>query len=493
MSVKLVSAVGVGTVAAGVAKAHADHILISGHDGGTGASPLTSIKHAGLPWELGVAETHQTLVLNDLRSRVRLETDGGFRTGRDVVIAACLGAEEYGFSTMPLIAVGCIMMRKCHLNTCPVGVCTQDPVLRKKFTGQPEHVINYLFLVAEEVRRYMAQLGVRTVEELIGRTDLLETDDAIRHWKADGLDLAPILAPATKPNPDTRVYKCVEQDHGLDDVLDIKLIEQAQPALREQQRVEIEHRIENLDRAVGTMLSFNVSKRFGDAGLPEDTINVDLKGSAGQSLGAWLASGITMRLEGDANDYVGKGLSGGKLIVYPPAHGHADFKAEENILIGNVALYGATKGEAYFRGLAAERFCVRNSGAHAVVEGCGDHGCEYMTGGRAVILGKTGRNFAAGMSGGIAYVWDPRRELLQHCNLGMVELERVEDVDVPELVRMIRQHAEYTGSPVARRLLGDWDRAQRQFVKVMPIEYRRVLRQQKLSAAEQRMPEVGHG
>ncbi|MFW6059931.1 MAG: glutamate synthase-related protein [Phycisphaeraceae bacterium] len=491
VSVKLVSAVGVGTVAAGVAKAHADHILISGHDGGTGASPLTSIKHAGLPWELGVAETHQTLVLNDLRSRVRLETDGGFRTGRDVIVAACLGAEEYGFSTTPLIAVGCIMMRKCHLNTCPVGVCTQDPVLRKKFTGQPEHVMNYLFLVAEEVRHYMAQLGVRTIDELIGRTDLLEIDDAVRHWKADGLDLRPILAPANKPRPDVQVHKCVEQEHGLAEALDNELIEAAKPALNDSQPVHIQRPVENIHRAVGTMLSYHVSKRFGDEGLPEDTIRVDLQGSAGQSLGAWLAGGITMRLEGDANDYVGKGLSGGKLIVYPPKG--ATFKAEDNVIVGNVALYGATKGEAYFRGAVAERFCVRNSGAHAVVEGCGDHGCEYMTGGRAVILGRTGRNFAAGMSGGIAYVWDPEGVFMQHCNLGMVELEAVEDADAGELTALIRNHADHTDSPVAQRILAEWDRRQREFVKVMPIDYRRVLRRQKVIAVEQKMPEIGHG
>ena len=492
ISVKLVSAVGVGTVAAGVSKAHADHILISGYDGGTGASPLTSIKHAGLPWELGLAETHQTLVLNDLRSRVRLETDGGMRTGRDMIIAACLGAEEFGFSTAPLIAVGCIMMRKCHLNTCPVGVCTQDPVLRRKFTGQPEHVVNYLFLVAEEARKLMAQLGVRTVDELVGRVDLLEPDAAIKHWKADGLDLTPILAPARKPHENVATRKTIAQDHGIAQVIDNTLVEQAKDAIAGKGKVQLDHPIKNTDRAVATMLSHHVSRQWGDEGLPEDTIELNFKGSAGQSLGAWLAPGVTVRLEGDANDYVGKGLSGGKVIVYPPRS--ATFPAEENILIGNVALYGATKGEAYFRGIAAERFAVRNSGAHAVVEGIGDHGCEYMTGGRVVVLGKTGRNFAAGMSGGIAYVWDPDGNFLQYCNLGMVDLEKLEEQqDIDEVRRLIERHAEYTGSTVAKRALADWDRTVAQFVKVMPIDYRRVLQQRRKKALEKDMPEVGHG
>ncbi len=381
VSVKLVAEVGVGTVAAGVSKAKADHILVSGADGGTGASPLTSIKHAGLPWELGIAETHQTLVLNDLRSRVRLEADGGFKTGRDVVIAALLGAEEYGFSTAPLISVGCIMMRKCHLNTCPVGVCTQDPELRKKFTGTPEHVINFLFLVAEEARKYMAQLGVRTIDELVGRTELLQTRAAVEHWKSAGLDLSSILAPATKPYPHAEVRKTQPQDHGLEEHFDQQLIVDAAPALERGEHVRIDRPVTNLDRTVGTMLSHHVSKHHGGDGLPHDTIEVNLRGSAGQSLGAWLAKGVTLKVTGDANDYVGKGLSGGKLVVTPPDS--VSFKPEENIVIGNVALYGATSGEAYFRGVAAERFCVRNSGAHAVVEGVGDHGCEYMTGGRA--------------------------------------------------------------------------------------------------------------
>jgi len=490
VSVKLVSEVGVGTVAAGVAKAHADHILISGHDGGTGASPLTSIKYAGLPWELGLAETHQTLVLNDLRSRVRVETDGGLRTGRDVAVAACLGAEEFGFATAPLVVIGCIMMRKCHLNTCPVGICTQDPELRRKFTGTPEHVVNYLFMIAEEMRSYMAQLGVKRVDDLIGRVDLLQTDDAIRHWKADGVDLTPILTPARKPYPEAGVRRLKTQDHGIDNVLDRQLIEHAQPALQNREPVEIRTTIRNTDRAVGTMLSHEVSKLHGEGGLPDDTIRIHLTGNAGQSLGAFLARGVMVRLEGDANDYVGKGLSGGKVIVTPPPA--AAFKAEENVIIGNVALYGATGGQAYFRGLAAERFGVRNSGAWAVVEGVGDHGCEYMTGGRVVVLGPTGRNFAAGMSGGIAYVWDPNRDFLTRCNLGLVDLGKLEeDADAEECRRMIEAHLDHTGSPVAEHILADWDATSGQFVKVMPIDYRRVLRARAAGLATS--PELEHG
>ncbi|MEX2544330.1 MAG: glutamate synthase large subunit, partial [Phycisphaeraceae bacterium] len=492
VSVKLVSAVGVGTVAAGVAKAHADHILISGHDGGTGASPLTSIKHAGLPWELGLAETHQTLVLNDLRSRVAVETDGGLRTGRDVIIAACLGAEQYGFATTPLIATGCIMMRKCHLNTCPVGVCTQDPVLRKKFTGQPEHVVNYLFLVAEEARQHMARMGVRTFNELIGRTELLEVNDALRHWKSDGLDLAPVLAPARKPHPDTGVRKLIAQDHGLEQVLDNLIIERARAAIEDQQPVTLSLPVRNTDRTLGTTLSYHISCRYGAEGLPDDTIRIDLHGSAGQSLGAWLAKGVTIRLEGDANDYVGKGLSGGRLIVYPPAA--ATYEAHKNVIAGNVCLYGATSGEAYIRGIVAERFCVRNSGAVAVVEGVGDHGCEYMTGGRVVVLGRTGRNFAAGMSGGIAYVWDAEGEFLQNCNLGMVDVEKVESTeDVDEVRELVGRHVEHTGSTAGQHVLDNWAEVREQFVKVMPIDYRHVLEQQRREARRFSMPDVGHG
>ncbi len=489
ISVKLVSEVGVGTIASGVSKAHADHILISGYDGGTGASPLTSIKHAGLPWELGLAETHQTLVMNDLRSRVRIETDGGLKTGRDLVIAACLGAEEYGYATVPLVALGCIMMRKCHLNTCPVGICTQDEVLRKKFSGQPEHVINFFFMVAEEARRYMAQLGVKSIDDLIGRVDLLEPREALDHWKADGLDLSPILAPARKPREGVGVRKLIAQDHGIANVMDVRLIEHATPALEQGEKVRVELPITNLDRTVGTMLSHNVSKKCGENGLPDDTIELKFHGSAGQSLGAWLAKGVTIRLEGDANDYVGKGLSGGKIIIYPPRV--STFKAHDNIIIGNVALYGATGGEAFFRGVAAERFGVRNSGANTVIEGVGDHGCEYMTGGRVVILGKTGRNFAAGMSGGIAYVWDKEGEFLQNCNLGMVDLEGLSDEqDIAEVKRLIGLHRDHTGSSVAERVLTEWDRVVPQFVKVMPVDYRRVLNQRKAQQQEAVPPGV---
>lgn len=474
ISVKLVSEVGVGTIAAGVSKAHAEHIVIAGDVGGTGASPLTSIKHAGLPWELGLAETHQTLVMNDLRSRVVLQTDGGLKTGRDVVIAALLGAEEYGFATAPLITLGCIMMRKCHLNTCPVGIATQDPELRKKFAGQPEHVVNYLFMVAEEARQIMAQLGFRTVDEMIGRVDCLEPKDAIQHWKADGLDLTPVLYPAAKPHDKVEVRCTIGQDHGLERALDHRLVELAQPALDGKEFVRIDLPVFNINRTVGTILSHNVVKKWGEPGLPEGVIHIKLTGSAGQSFGAWLAKGITLELEGDANDYVGKGLSGGRIVIYPPVQ--SGFVAEDNILVGNVVLYGATSGQAFFRGQAAERFCVRNSGAWAVVEGCGDHGCEYMTGGRAVILGPTGRNFAAGMSGGVAYVWDSTGDFNLRCNLGIVALEKVDTPDaVAELREIIELHHKYTGSTVAERILNDWPRSLEQFVKVMPIDYKRVL------------------
>jgi glutamate synthase (NADPH/NADH) large chain len=477
ISVKLVSEVGVGTIAAGVAKGHADNILIAGASGGTGASPLTSIKHAGLPWELGIAETHQTLVMNDLRSRVRLQTDGQLKTGRDVAIACLLGAEEFGFATAPLITLGCIMMRKCHLNTCPVGIATQDPDLRKKFHGKPEHVVNYLFMVAEECRAIMAELGFRTINEMVGRCDLLETDNAVDHWKAQGIDLTSVLTPAQKPHENVDVYCTIQQKHALEEVLDNELIKKAWAGITEGKRCEFDMHIENIDRAFGTMLSHHLSKNHGAEGLPDDTIIIHTKGSAGQSLGAWLAHGITIDLEGDANDYVGKGLSGGRIVVRPPAT--ATFKAEENILIGNVGLYGAIHGEAYFRGVAAERFCVRNSGAQAVIEGVGDHACEYMTGGRTVVLGSTGRNFAAGMSGGVAYVWDPRKELLANCNLDTVELEPVEDeTDIAELKELIEKHQNYTGSEVAGRILDGWDATLGQFLKVMPIDYKRALQEQ---------------
>ncbi len=479
VSVKLVSEIGVGTIAAGVAKGYADHILISGDGGGTGASPLTSIKHAGLPWELGIAETHQTLVLNDLRSRVVLQTDGGLKTGRDVVIAAILGAEEMGFSTAPLIALGCIMMRKCHLNTCPVGIATQDPELRKKFKGKPEHVVNYLFMVAEEAREIMAELGFRTINDLIGRVDCLETDAAIKHWKTDGLDLTKLLTPIELPHADVGVYWTRKQDHGLEHSLDMtKLLDLAQPALNRGEKVYEELPIVNTNRTVGTILSHNLAKKYGADGLPDDTIHFKLTGSAGQSFGAFLARGITLELVGDANDYVGKGLSGGRLVIYPPKE--SSFVPEENIIVGNVVLYGATGGQAFFRGRAAERFCVRNSGAETVIEGVGDHGCEYMTGGRVVILGRTGRNFAAGMSGGVAYIWDPEDEFLANCNLGMVELEKVEaDEDVEELRTLISLHHEHTESPVAADVLDRWDETLPQFVKVMPTDYKRVLMERK--------------
>jgi glutamate synthase (NADPH) large chain len=474
ISVKLVAEMGVGTIAAGVTKAKADHIVIAGHDGGTGASPLTSIKHAGLPWELGITETHQTLVMNNLRSRVVLQTDGQLKTGRDVAIAALLGAEEFGFATAPLVTLGCIMMRKCHLNTCPVGVATQDPELRKKFKGKPESVVNFFFLMAEDLREIMAQLGFRKLTDMVGRSDVLEMQAAIDHWKASGLDLTAILTPAKKPHPDVITHQVIEQDHELELALDNEIIRQAQSAIDNGTKVNIELPVININRVVGTMLSHEIAKKWGAEGLPEDTIHIKLKGSAGQSLGAFLARGITLEVEGDANDFVGKGLSGGRIVVYPPKI--SSFKAEENIIIGNVVMYGATQGEAFFRGIAAERFCVRNSGASAVIEGIGDHGCEYMTGGRVVVLGSTGRNFAAGMSGGIAYVLDEKGDFDKRCNTDMVELEKLEDdEDIAELKSLVEKHAKYTDSPVAQRLLADWPKALTRFVKVMPSDYKRVL------------------
>lgn len=481
ISVKLGSEIGVGTIAAGVTKAKADHLVIAGHDGGTGASPLTSIKHAGLPWELGLAETHQTLVMNNLRSRVVLQTDGQIKTGRDVAMALLLGAEEIGFATAPLVTLGCIMMRKCHLNTCPVGIATQDPDLRAKFNGSPDHVVNYLFMVAEELRQIMAKLGIRSVNEMVGRVDLLSKDNAIEHWKARGLDFTSILTPAKIVYEGTEVYRTMAQDHGLDKALDNTLIELAKPALERGESVDIEHEVININRVVGTMLSHEVAKATHGEGFPDNTINIKLNGSAGQSLGAWLAKGITIEVEGDANDYVGKGLSGGKIIIYPPAS--SSFAAEDNVLIGNVVLYGATSGEAYFRGIAAERFCVRNSGAHAVIEGIGDHGCEYMTGGRVVVLGSTGRNFGAGMSGGAAYIWDTDGDFTSKCNTGTFELETVQsDADISELKNMIQKHEKYTGSVVARKILDNWSSELQTFIKVMPTDYKRVL--EELAAGE---------
>lgn len=485
VSVKLVSEVGVGTIASGVVKGHADHVLISGDGGGTGASPLTSIKHAGLPWELGIAETHQTLMMNDLRSRVVLQTDGGLKTGRDVIVAAMLGAEEFGFSTAPLITLGCIMMRKCHLNTCPVGIATQDPELRKMFKGKPEHVVNYLFMVAEEARGIMAELGFRTIDEMVGRIDCLDASVAIKHWKADGLDLTKLLTPTERPYPDAGSYCTQKQDHGLEKTLDLRrILDIAKPAIENGKSVRAELPIVNTDRTVGTILSNEIAKKYGEAGLPDGTIHLKFNGHAGQSFGAFLAHGVTLELEGDSNDFVGKGLSGGRVIVYPPAS--STFAAEEQILVGNVCLYGATRGEAFLRGRAAERFCVRNSGAQAVIEGVGDHGCEYMTGGRVVILGETGRNFAAGMSGGVAYVHAPDRDAFRlNCNLGMVELEEViDEEDVLELKELIEKHQNATGSTIATTILDSWDETLGDFVKVMPTDYKRVLLERKAKKAE---------
>ena len=474
VSVKLVSEVGVGVIAAGVAKAKADHVTISGGDGGTGAAAWTGVKGAGLPWELGLAEAHQTLVLNDLRSRVKLQTDGQLKTGRDVIIAACLGAEEFGFATAPLIALGCIMMRKCHLNTCPVGVATQDPLLRKKFSGKPEYVLNFFFLLAEEIREYMAEMGVRSLDELIGRSDLLEIDPTVLHYKNKGLDLSALLVPAHTLNPSASIRKEIEQDHALDAALDNYLIEQSRPALDHGIKVEIESAVTNLNRTVGTMLSYHISKKFGAAGLPDDSIHIKLTGHGGQSLGFALAKGVSIEVEGDSNDYVGKGLSGGKIAVYPHRTAIADgFLGHENVIVGNVCLYGATSGKAFFRGKAGERFAVRNSGAMSCVEGVGDHGCEYMTGGRVVILGETGRNFAAGMSGGIAYIYDPLNEFPDRCNMGMVGLERVTtDEEKEELAAIIAEHVESTGSAVGEKMISSWDNHVGHFVKVRPITSR---------------------
>jgi glutamate synthase (NADPH/NADH) large chain len=490
ISVKLVAEVGVGTVAAGVAKAHADVVLISGHDGGTGASPLTSIKHAGVPWELGLAETQQVLVMNDLRSRIRVQTDGKLQTGRDVVIAALLGAEEFGFSTAPLISLGCVMMRKCHLNTCPVGIATQDPALRRKFQGRPEHVINFFFFIAEQVRELMAQLGFRSMDDMIGRVDRIEMRSAVDHWKARGLDFSEILYNPQAPSHVGR--RCLAaQDHGLEQALDYKLIEHARDAIEQRAPVEFKLPIRNIHRTVGAMLSGEVVRRHGAAGLPEDTVRVQFTGSAGQSFGAFLAQGVTLTLEGDANDYVGKGLSGGKLVVYPPRC--SSFLPEENILVGNVALYGATSGEAFFNGMAGERFAVRNSGATAVVEGVGDHGCEYMTKGLVVVLGRAGRNFAAGMTGGIAFVLDESGEFAaSSCNQADVDLEPVEDsADIRTLENLIARHVEATGSPRAKWILENWRGKLPQLVRVFPHEYKRVLGIKR--TVTQQVVEAAHG
>ncbi|MGY8901567.1 MAG: glutamate synthase large subunit [Flavobacteriales bacterium] len=494
ISVKLVSEVGVGTVAAGVAKARADHVTISGMEGGTGASPLSSIKHAGSPWELGLAETHQTLLRNKLRSRISVQVDGGLRTGRDVIVGALLGADEFGFATAPLVASGCIMMRKCHLNTCPVGVATQDPELRKRFTGQPEHVINFFFFVAEEVREIMAHLGFATVDEMIGQIDVLDRDSAITHWKARGLDFSKLFFDP-KMGADVPIFQCETQIHHIGDVLDRELIRLAQPALKTRKPVRIDLDIANKNRSVGAMLSGEIAKLYGHAGLPDDTIHIKLTGTTGQSFGAWVCRGVTFEVEGEGNDYVGKGLSGGKLIIYPPQSA-VQIDPSKSIIVGNTVLYGAVEGECYLHGVAGERFAVRNSGATAVVEGVGDHGCEYMTGGIVTVLGHTGRNFAAGMSGGVAYVLDEDGTFADRCNLAMVELEPVLDDDWKlgfepsdqgavdsdmarhdgvRLRQLIEKHLHYTGSIQAAKILANWDTYRPKFVKVMPTEYRRAL------------------
>jgi glutamate synthase (ferredoxin) len=474
VSVKLVAEVGVGTVAAGVAKAHADVVLISGHDGGTGASPLSSIKHAGGPWELGLAETHQTLVLNNLRSRIYVEADGQMKTGRDVAVAALLGAEEFGFATAPLVVLGCIMMRVCHLNTCPVGVATQNPKLRERFTGNPDYVVNFMRFIAEELREIMAKLGIRTLNEMVGRTDKLVPWKAIEHWKAKGLDLTPILHQPVA-GPEVGRYRQQDQDHGIEKSLDVtKLLDICEPAIERGVRVHADLPIRNVNRVVGTIVGSEVTKKHGPNGLPDETIHLKFTGSAGQSLGAFMPRGMTIELEGDANDYFGKGLSGGKIIVYPPKG--STFVAEENIIIGNVALYGATAGEIFVRGMAGERFGVRNSGVSAVVEAVGDHGCEYMTGGRVVVLGKTGRNFAAGMSGGIAYVLDEAGDFATRCNKELVGLEKLADPDeIEEIWKLVQRHQAYTKSERAAKILADWKNLVPKFVKVLPKDYARVL------------------
>ncbi|MEJ2423947.1 MAG: glutamate synthase large subunit [Candidatus Thiodiazotropha sp.] len=518
ISVKLVSEVGVGTVAAGVSKAHADHVTIAGYDGGTGASPLTSIKHAGSPWEIGLAETHQTLVLNQLRGRIAVQADGGMRTGRDVVIAALLGADEIGFATAPLIAEGCLMMRKCHLNTCPVGIATQDPELRKRFTGSPDHVVNYFFFVAEEARKLMSELGFRTWNEMVGQSDRLDMRKAISHWKARGLDYSRLLR-KPEAGEGVAIYNCETQDHGLDKAKDLELIKRAKPALESGEAVKIDIDIHNYNRTFGAMLSGRVAEKYGFKGLPDDTIYIKVNGTAGQSFGAWVAKGVTIELAGEGNDYVGKGLSGGRLVVYPPENSKIG-KAEDNIIVGNTVLYGAIAGECYFRGVAGERFGVRNSGATAVIEGVGDHGCEYMTGGVVVCLGPTGRNFAAGMSGGIAYVLDEVGDFKDHCNMAQVELEPISDedkalealdhqggdlethglvdlshdmtrYDALRLKQLIAQHLHYTNSEVAKRILDNWEAMLPKFVKVMPVEYRRAL--QEMQAQKNDNPVASQG
>jgi len=473
--VKLVSENGVGTVAAGVSKAHADVVLISGHDGGTGATPLTSQKHAGAPWELGLAETQQTLLLNGLRDRIVVQVDGQLKTGRDVMIGALLGAEEFGFATAPLVVAGCIMMRVCHLDTCPVGVATQNPVLRERFNAKPEFVENFFMFIAEEVREYMAQLGFRTFNEAVGQAGALDTTLARAHWKAHKLDLTPVLHEPESAFMNQDLYCSSRQDHGLDKALDQQLIVMSREALDSGKPVRFSTTIGNVNRTVGTMLGHELTKAYGGQGLPDGTIDITFEGSAGNSFGAFVPKGITLRIYGDANDYVGKGLSGGRIVVRPSDNAPEGYVAEDNIIGGNVILFGATSGEVYLRGVVGERFAVRNSGAHAVVEGVGDHGCEYMTGGKVVILGRTGRNFAAGMSGGVAYVYDPDGELPKNLNAEMVELETVDEDDADWLHGAIQAHVDATDSAVGQRILADWPGQQRHFVKVMPRDYKRVL------------------
>ena len=514
VSVKLVSEIGVGTVAAGVSKGRADHVTISGFEGGTGASPLTSIKHAGSPWEIGLAETHQTLVLNRLRSRIAVQVDGGLRTGRDVIVGALLGADEFGFATAPLIAAGCIMMRKCHLNTCPVGVATQDPVLRKRFVGTPEHVINFFFFVAEEVRELMAAMGYRRFDEMIGQMQMLDKAKVVEHWKAKGLDFARLFH-KPEPRQGDSIFHTMSQDHKLEAVLDRRLIALSTKAIETGEKVIIEETINNTDRTTGAMLSGRIALAYGEVGLPDDTITVKLNGTAGQSFGGFLAKGVTLELIGQANDYVGKGLSGGKIIVRPPLK--TGIVPEDSIIVGNTALYGATDGESYFRGVAGERFCVRNSGAVSVVEGTGDHTCEYMTGGVVVVLGMTGRNFAAGMSGGVAYVYDEDGTFEQRCNMAMVELEPLPDeetenetayhqaldqlahgkvkivgdltkFDSARLRHLIEKHVAHTDSGRGKALLADWSASRTKFKKVIPAEYRQAM--EKLAMTEEQILET---
>ena len=489
VSVKLVSEIGVGTIAAGVSKGKSDHLLISGYEGGTGASPQTSIKNAGLPMELGIAETQQVLVMNDLRGRIRVQTDGQLKTGRDVVIAGMLGADEFGFATTALITMGCVLLRKCHLNTCSVGIATQDKSLRKKFAGKPEYVVNFFMFIAEEIREIMASLGIKEFNDLVGRVEYLETNDLIGHWKARGIDLINILHKVDVPDH-VAIRHVGRQNHDLEMALDNTLIEKAKEAIEKQKPVSFKSKIVNVNRTVGTMMSGIVAKRYGLKGLPEDCIKIKFDGSAGQSFGAFLAHGITLELEGDSNDYVGKGLSGGKIIIYPPKNAPAAFIAEDNIIIGNVVLYGGISGEAYFRGIGGERFCVRNSGVHVVIEGIGDHGCEYMTGGRVVVLGRIGRNFAAGMSGGIAYIWDKDGDFERRCNMDLVELFPVDvEEDVCELKTMIEKHFAYTGSTRAKEILDEWTKTIVQFVKVYPTDYRRVVEEASRSIKESTIPD----